>query len=107
MAAILHNPEIVAAINSCTEIIPGMPATRANLKILLDRFSGCEHRSDGSDYMELVNEGPEWLEGGAVAFATSYAPPGEAGDALLLCYDPFRRGMGHAGSCIIQGILRY
>ena len=65
MASIIRIPEIAAAIDACTEIIPGMPATRANLKILLDRFS-----TERGDHMELVKEGPEWLDGGKVTFST-------------------------------------
>ena len=57
-------PEIVDAITSCNEILPGMPASRANLKALLDHFV-----DEGRD-MVLKCEGPELLDGGTVTFRT-------------------------------------
>ena len=63
MATILHTPQLAAAIDACTEIVPGMPAARANLKILLDRLSvGIE--------VSVLDGGPEreWLDGGKVTF---------------------------------------
>ena len=70
MATILHTPQIAAAIDSCTEIIPGMPATRANLKILLDRFSEGVEGVGGSDLLVLsMDQGLEWLDGGKVVFS--------------------------------------
>ena len=60
MATILHTPQLAAAIDACTEIIPGLPATQANLKTLLDRLAGSE--------VTVSYEGPEWLDGGKVMF---------------------------------------
>ena len=68
LSAVMEIPEIAAAITSCNEILPGMPATRANLKALLDHFA--EDERGGSRDMVLTCEGPELLDGGTVTFRT-------------------------------------
>ena len=68
LSAVMETPEIAAAITSCNEILPGMPASRANLKALLDHFA--EDERGGSLNMVLPCEGPEFLEGGTVTFRT-------------------------------------
>ena len=64
LSTVMEILEIAAAITSCNEILPGMPASRANLKALLDHFV-----DEGRD-MVLKCEGPELLDGGAVTFRT-------------------------------------
>jgi hypothetical protein len=59
LSAVMEIPEIAAAITSCNEILPGMPASRANLKALLDHFGD-------KDRITLKCEGPGFLEGGTV-----------------------------------------
>ena len=68
LSAVMEIPEIAAAITSCNEILPGMPASRANLKALLDHFA--EDERGGSRDMVLTCEGPELLDGGTVTFRT-------------------------------------
>ena len=68
LSAVMAIPGIVTAINSCNEILPGMPANQANLKALLDHFAEDEH--DDSPIMILKCEGPELLDGGTVTFMT-------------------------------------
>ena len=68
LSTVMEIPEIAAAITSCNEILPGMPASRANLKRLLDTFDEDGH-GDGR-VMVVKSEGPEWLVGVTVVFAT-------------------------------------
>ena len=68
LSAVMEIPEIAAVITSCNEILPGMPASRANLQALLDHFA--EDERGGSRDMVLTCEGPELLDGGTVTFRT-------------------------------------
>ena len=64
LEAVLRIPEIAAAIDSCTELLPGTPATKENLKNLLDKVG--EACCGVSLVKDRPRDGPNWLDGGEV-----------------------------------------
>ena len=63
LEAVLRTPELAAAIDSCTELLPGVPASKENLKKLLDEIGN----SGGVSLLKSPpRDGPNWLDGGEV-----------------------------------------
>ena len=52
--AVLCTPEIVQRINSCTELLPGVPASKENLQPLWQHISGMKHWSSSEDDVQIT-----------------------------------------------------
>ena len=52
--AVFCTPEIVQRINSCTELLPGVPASKENLQPLWQHISGMKHWSSSEDDVQIT-----------------------------------------------------